>query len=114
MPCLMQDIAFYCLDYLFNITLLLSLDFLNQSCTIFEADLVSSSHLSSGSLTHAVEEIVEGCELCFGQRFLERNTESIELVRELGGVNIALSVVVKCINHRTISFQIQYYRKRLH
>ena len=59
----MQDIAFYCLDYLFNITLLLSLDFLNQSCTIFEADLVSSSHVSGGSLAHAVKELVEGCEL---------------------------------------------------
>ncbi len=53
-------------------------------------------------LAHAVEELVEGVELGFGQRLLERDTESVKLVRELSGVNIALAVVVKCIDHHII------------
>ena len=82
--------------------------------TVLEADLVGSSHLSGGSLAHAVQYLVEYINLLLAQRIFKRNAELALLVRELGRVNITLAVVVKCIDHRTISFQIQFYRKRLH
>lgn len=86
---------------------MLLLNLSHHRSTVLESDLVCSSHLSGGSLAHAVEELVEGGELYFGQRLLEWNTESVELVRELSGVNIALAVIVKCIDHHyTSSFQV--------
>ena len=74
---------------------------------ILEADLVSSSHLSGGSLAHTVKYLVEYINLLLAQRIFKRYAELVELVREISGVDIALSVVVKCIDyHYTSSFQV--------
>ena len=82
------------------------LNLLHHSCTVLEADLVCSSHLSGGSLAHAVKYLVEYINLLLTQRILKRNTEFVELVRELGGVNIALSVIVHRIDHLYLSFRL--------
>ena len=75
-------------------------DLLHHSRTVLETDLVCSSHLSSGSLAHAVEYLVEYINLLLIQRVFNGHTELVKLVRKLGGVNIALPIVVKYINHR--------------
>ena len=62
--------------------------------TVLETDFVSSSHFSSGSIAHAVEYLVEHINLLLTQRILKGNTELVELVRELSGLNIALSVIM--------------------
>ena len=82
------------------------LNFLHHSCTVLETDLACNSHLSGGGLAHAVEELVEGGELCFGQRLLERNTENVEFVGELGGVDFTLSATQHHINHLYLSFRL--------
>ncbi len=88
------------------------LNLLYHSRTVLEADLVGSSHLSSGSIAHAVEELVKYVNLLLTQRILKGYAELALLIRELGGVNITLAVVVNHIDHRYISFQIQHYRKK--
>ena len=90
------------------------LHFSKQSYSVLEPCLVCSSHLSGGGIAYAIEDFVEYINLLLVQRILERNAELVKLVRKLSGVNIPLSIVVKHINHRYMSFQIQYYRKRLH
>lgn len=70
------------------------------------------SHLSGGGIAHAIEEFVEHIYLLLTQRLFKRYAELVEIVRKLGGVKITLAVVVNHINHRYISFQIQYYRKK--
>ena len=82
------------------------LNLLHHSCTVLEADLVGSSHLSGSSLANAVEELVKHINLLLIQRILKGDTELVELVRELGGVNIALAVVVKCIDHSILVLSI--------
>jgi len=84
------------------------LNLLHHSRTVLETDLVSSSHLSGGSIARAVKYLVEYIDLLLTQRILKRNTEFVELVRELGGVNIALSVIVHRIDHLYLSFR--FYR----
>ena len=81
------------------------LNFLHHSCTVLEADLVCSSHLSGGSLAHAVEYLVEYVNLLLTQRIFKRYTELVELVRKLSGVNLTLSVIVHRINHLYLSFR---------
>jgi len=66
----------------------------HHSYTVLEADLVGSSHLSGGGIAHAVEELVKHINLLLTQRILKGNTELIELVRELSGLNITLSVIM--------------------
>ena len=61
------------------------LDLLHHSCSVLEAYLVGSPHLSSGGIDHAVEELVESCELYFGQRLLERDSSLFSLIREMAG-----------------------------
>ena len=88
------------------------LNFLHHSRTVLEADFVGSSHFSGGGIAHAVKNVVEHIYLLLAQRILKGDTELALLIRELSGVNIALSVVVNHINHRYISFQIQHHRKK--
>lgn len=49
---------------------------------------------------------MESDKLCFGQGLLKWDAEFVEIVRELSGVNIALSVVVHRINHLYSSFRL--------
>ena len=77
----------------------LFLKLLHQRNSVLKADLVCSPHLSSGGIAHAVEDFVEYINLLLAQRILKGNAELVKLVRELGGVNITLSEVVKHINH---------------
>ena len=58
--------------------------------TVIEADLVGSSHLSGGSLAHAVQYLVEYINQLLAQRIFKRNAELVELVRELSRVNFTL------------------------
>ena len=44
--------------------------FLHHSRIILEADLISSSHLSSGSFAHTVKYLVEHFDLLLAQRLL--------------------------------------------
>ena len=81
------------------IKLALLVNFSHQSHTVLEADLVSSSHLSSGSIAHAVQYLVEYIYLLFAQRVFKRYTQLVKLVRELSGVNITHTEVVNHINH---------------
>ena len=92
--------------------IILVLNFLHHSRSVLEADLVGISHFSGGGIAHAIKEFVERGELCFCQGLLKGDTELVEIVRKLSGVNITLAVVVNHINHRYISFQIQHYRKK--
>ena len=68
------------------------LNLLHHSSTVLEADLVGSSHLSGGSLAHAVEELVKHINLLLTQRIFKGDTELVELVRELSRVDFALAV----------------------
>ena len=70
------------------------LNLLHHSCTVLEADLAGSSHLSGGGIAHAVEELVKHINLLLTQRILKGNTELALLIRELSGVNLALSVIM--------------------
>ena len=88
--------------------------FLYQCRTVLETDFICGTHLISSSLAHAVQYLVEHFDLLLTQRIFKGYAELALLIRELNGVDFALAVVVKCIDYRTISFQIQYYRKRLH
>ena len=81
------------------------LNLLHHSCTVLEADLVGSSHLGGGSLAHAVEELVKHINLLLTQRILKVDTELVELVRKLSGVDLTLSVIVHRINHLYSSFR---------
>ena len=74
-------------------------NFTHQSHTVLEADLVCSSHLCGGGITHAVKYLVEYIDLFLAQRVFKGDTELVKLVGELGGVNIALPIVVQRINH---------------
>ena len=76
-----------------------SFDFCNKLYSIFKSDLVRSSHLSGGSIAHAVENFVEYFDLLLAQRIFKRNAELVKFVRELGGVNIPHTEVVNHINH---------------
>ena len=73
---------------------------LSHHCrSVLEADLVSSPHLSSGSIAHAVEYLVKHINLLLTQRIFKGYAELVKLVRELGGVNITHTEVVNHINH---------------
>ena len=87
MFCILEKAAFS-VDFINSYRLII--DFYHQSRTVFESDLISSSHLSGGSIAHAVEYLVEHFDLLLAQRILKGDTELVELVRELSGVNIAL------------------------
>ena len=86
------------------------LNFLHHSRTVLEADLVSNSHLSGGSIAHAVEKLVKHINLILTQRIFKRYTELVELVRKLRGVDFTLSVIVYRINHLYLSFR--FYRNK--
>ena len=83
----------------------LFLNLSHQRRTVFEADLVGSSHLGGGSLAHAVEYLVEYIDLLLAQRVFKRYAELAPLARELGGVHLALSVIVHRIDHLYLSFR---------
>ncbi len=78
---------------------ILVVNFFHQSRTVLEADLVCSSHLIGGSIAHAVENFVEHINLILVKRIFKGDTELVKLIGELGGVNIALPIVVQRINH---------------
>ena len=92
----------------------LTLNFLHHSCTVLKAELVCCPHLIGGGIAHTVKNFVENIYLLHAQRIFKWDTELVKLVRKLSGVNTACTEVVNHINHRYMSFQIQYYRKRLH
>jgi len=71
------------------------LNLLHHSCTVLEANLVSSSHFSGGSLAHTVKYLVEYINLLLAQRIFKGDTESVELIRELSGVVFTLTVEFK-------------------
>ena len=50
------------------------LNLLHHSRTVLEADLVGSSHLSGGSLAHAVQYLVKYIDLFLTQRIFKRNS----------------------------------------
>ena len=85
--------------------IMLVMNLLYYSRTILETDLVCKSHLSDGCFAHAVEELVEGGEMYFCQGLLKGYAQLVEIVRKLGGMNIALSIVVHDINHLYLSFR---------
>ena len=70
------------------------LNLLYHSRTVLEANLVSNSHLSGGSIAHVVEKLVKHINLLLTQRIFKRYTELVELVRKLRGVDFTLSVIV--------------------
>ena len=82
-----------------NTVISLFLNFLHQRNAVLETDLVRSSHLSGGSIAHAVKYLVEYFNLLLTQRIFKRYAELIKLVRELGGVNITHTEVINHINH---------------
>ncbi len=84
----------------------LLLNLSHQSHPVLETDFVSNSHLSGGGIAHAVQYLVEYFDLVLAQRIFKRNTQLVELVRELSGVNITLAIVVKCIDHHNPSFRL--------
>ena len=69
---------------------ILVLNLLHHSRTILEANLVGSSHLSGGCITHAVQYPVKHINLILVKRIFKGDTELVKLIGELGGVNIAL------------------------
>ena len=73
--------------------------------TVLEADFVGSSHLSSGSLAHAVEYLVEYIDLLLAQRVFKGYAELAPLARELSGMYLALSIIIHRINHLYLSFR---------
>ena len=75
------------------------LNLLHHSCTVLEAYLVRSSHLSSGGIAHAVQYLVKHINLLLAHRVFKWNAELVKRVRELSGVNITYTEVVKHINH---------------
>ena len=58
------------------------LNLLHHSRTVLEADLVGSSHLSGGSLTHTVQYLVKHINLLLTQRIFKGDTELVELIGE--------------------------------
>ena len=81
------------------------LNLLHHSRTILETDLVSSSHLSGGSIARAVKYLVEYIDLFLTQRIFKRYAELVKLIRELNGVNITLSIIIHHINRLHLSFR---------
>ena len=77
------------------------LNLLHHSRTILETDLVSSSHLSGGSIARAVKYLVEYIDLFLTQRIFKRYAELVKLI----GVNLTLSVIVHRIDHLYLSFR---------
>ena len=61
------------------------LNFLHHSRTVLETDLVSNSHLSGGSIAHAVKYLVKYIDLFLTQRIFKRYKEIVEHVRKLRG-----------------------------
>ena len=55
----------------------LFLNLSHQSHAVLEACLVCSSHLGGSSFTYDVKELVEGRELCFGQRLFKGYAELV-------------------------------------
>ena len=88
-----------------NAVIISALNFLHHSCTVLEANLVGSSQLSGGSLTHAVKYLVEYINLLLAQLIFKRYAELAPLVRELSGVDFTLSVIVHRIDHLYSSFR---------
>ena len=80
------------------------LNLLHHSRTVLETDLVSSSHLSGGSIARAVKYLVEYIDLFLTQRIFKRYAELVKLI----GVNLTLSVIVHRIDHLYLSFR--FYR----
>ena len=56
------------------------LNLLHHSCTVLEADFVGCSHLSSGSIAHAVKYLVEYINLLLAELVFKRYAKSIELI----------------------------------
>ena len=81
------------------------MELFHQCCTVLEPDLISNSHLIGGSLAQAVEELVEHINLLLTQRIFKGDTELVELVRELSGVDLTLSVIIHRIDHLYLSFR---------
>ena len=81
------------------------LNLLHHVSSVLEADLVSNSHLSGGSIAHAVKYLVEYIDLFLTQRIFKRYTELVKLVRKLSGVDFTLSVTQHRINHLYLSFR---------
>ena len=77
------------------------LNLLHHSRTILETDLVSSSHLSGGSIARAVKYLVEYIDLFLTQRIFKRYAELVKLIE----VNLTLSVIVHRIDHLYLSFR---------
>ena len=53
------------------------LNLLHHSRTVLETDIVSSSHLSGGSIARAVKYLVEYIDLFLTQRIFKRYTELV-------------------------------------
>ena len=81
------------------------LNLLHHSRAVLEADLIGSPHLSSGSLAHTVQYLVKHIDLLLAQRIFKGDTELAPLVRELGGVDLTLSVTQHRIDHLYLSFR---------
>ena len=80
------------------------LNLLHHSRTVLETDIVSSSHLSGGSIARAVKYLVEYIDLFLTQRIFKWYAELVKLI----GVNLTLSVIVHRIDHLYLSFR--FYR----
>ena len=83
--------------------IILVLNFLHHSYAVLESDLVCDPHFCGGSIAHAV--MVENINLLLIQRIFKGDTELVELIRELGGVDFTLSVIIHRINHLYLSFR---------
>ena len=77
------------------------LNFLHHGRTVLEAHLIRSSHFRGGSIAHAVRYPVKNIDLLLAQRIFKGYAERVELIRELGGVYLALSVIIHriCAEH---------------
>ena len=80
------------------------LNLLHHSRTVLETAIVSSSHLSGGSISRAVKYLVEYIDLFLTQRIFKRYAELVKLI----GVNLTLSVIVHRIDHLYLSFRFYY------
>ena len=98
----------------FFISIISVLNLMHHSRSVLEANLVGSSHFRGGGIAHTVQYLVKHINLLLTQRLLKGYAELVKLVRELSGVDFALAVVVKCINHNGTSFLSLRYTESSH
>ena len=85
-----------------------AIDSLQEWCeNLFKDGIKSQFDSISDLLTETFNKTTEdgGLISSFAQRIFKGDTELVELVRELGGVDFALSVIVHRINHLYLSFR---------